>query len=113
VAEGTITLTEENFDETLSSELPVVVDFWASWCGPCKMLAPVIEEIAGEYAGKAVIAKCNVDESLALAERFGIMSVPAILFFKGGELVEKLSGYRTKSQIAAVLENTYKNREKL
>ncbi|MBR2056516.1 MAG: thioredoxin, partial [Clostridia bacterium] len=79
-----ITLTEENFDAVLASNPVVVVDFWATWCGPCKMLAPVIEELASDFEGKAVIGKVDVDENETLARKFGIMSIPSVFIFKNG-----------------------------
>ena len=83
-----ITLTEENFDSVLKDNAVVAVDFWATWCGPCKMLAPVIEELASDFDGKAVIGKVDVDENESLAMRFGIMSIPTVLIFKNGEMVD-------------------------
>lgn len=96
-------LNNNNFDETIKNGV-VLVDFWATWCGPCKMLAPNIEEIAKEYEGRAVVGKVDVDENPDLAERFGIMSIPALFVFVNGEVKEKLIGYRLKMQIAEVLD---------
>ena len=96
-------LNNNNFDETLKNGV-VLVDFWATWCGPCKMLAPNVEEIAKEYEGRAVVGKVDVDENPDLAERFGIMSIPALFVFVNGEVKEKLIGYRLKMQIAEVLD---------
>ena len=99
-----ITLTSANFEaEVLNSELPVLVDFWASWCGPCMMLGPVIAEIAEEYAGKVKVGKVNVDEEPALANRFGIESIPTVMVFKGGKIANTSLGYRPKEQITAML----------
>lgn len=95
-----ITLTEENFDSVLKDNAVVAVDFWATWCGPCKMLAPVIEELASDFDGKAVIGKVDVDENESLAMRFGIMSIPTVLIFKNGEMVDKHIGFRQKTQLA-------------
>lgn len=96
-------LNNNNFDETTKNGV-VLVDFWATWCGPCKMLAPNVEEIAKEYEGRAVVGKVDVDENPDLAERFGIMSIPALFVFVNGEVKEKLIGYRLKMQIAEVLD---------
>lgn len=96
-------LNNNNFDETIKNGV-VLVDFWATWCGPCKMLAPNVEEIAREYDGRAVVGKVDVDENPDLAERFGIMSIPALFVFVNGEVKEKLIGYRLKMQIAEVLD---------
>ena len=99
-----ITLTNANFEaEVLKSDLPVLVDFWASWCGPCKMLSPIIAEIAEEYDGKVKVGKVNVDDEPALANMFGIESIPTVMVFKGGKLVNQSLGYRPKEQIVAML----------
>ena len=99
-----ITLTSQNFEqEVLNSELPVLVDFWASWCGPCMMLAPIIAEIAEERAGTVKVGKVNVDEQPMLANRFGISSIPTLLVFKGGKLVNSAVGARPKAAVEALL----------
>lgn len=100
-----IVLSESNFDEVIGANDVVMVDFWATWCGPCKMLAPFIEEIATEYKGKAAVGKVDVDDCPALAERFGIMSIPSVFIFKAGEVKEKLVGFRQKAQLAAAIDN--------
>lgn len=93
-----ITFTDGNFDaEALKSELPVVVDFWAAWCGPCRMIAPIIEELAGEYDGKVKIGKLDVDENQQTAIKYGVRSIPTVLVFKGGELKDTIIGAVPKS----------------
>lgn len=98
-----ITLNQQNFDE-ITSKGVVLVDFLATWCGPCKMMAPNVEEIATEYKGKVTVGKVDVDECQELATRFGIMSIPTLIVFKDGEKKEVLVGYRLKMQIAQVLD---------
>jgi thioredoxin 1 len=101
-----VVITAENFEEeVLKSDVPVLADFWAEWCVPCKMIAPVLEEIAGEQAGKLKIAKVNVDEQGDLAAQFGIVSIPSLLLFKGGEVVNKQVGDGSKDMIV----NIYKD----
>ena len=97
-------VTDANFAEIINTDQPVLIDFWATWCGPCRALSPVIEELANEYAGKAVVAKCNVDDCDDLPMNFGIRSIPTLLFFKNGELVDRLVGAASKSAIAEKLD---------
>lgn len=92
-----IVLTDANFDEVVNSGKPVLVDFWAEWCGPCKMIGPVVEELAGDYDGKAVVAKLNVDENPQTTAKFGVRSIPTLLVFKGGQVVDKQVGAVPKS----------------
>lgn len=99
-----IQLNEQNFEqEVLRADLPVLVDFWASWCGPCRMLSPVIAEIAEEYAGKVKVGKVNVDEQPNLANRYGITSIPTVMLFKNGEVVSTSLGYRPKNELETML----------
>ena len=93
----TIILTDSNFDEVINSGKPVLVDFWAEWCGPCKMIGPVVEELAGDYDGRAVVAKLNVDENPQTTAKFGVRSIPTLLVFKGGQIVDKQVGAVPKS----------------
>ncbi|MDH5365566.1 MAG: thioredoxin [Cyclobacteriaceae bacterium] len=100
----TIEITDANFEEVMGSEQPILVDFWAEWCGPCKMIGPVVEELAGDYEGKAVIGKVNVDENPTVAAKFGIRSIPTLLVFKGGEIVDKQVGAVPKGVLAQKLD---------
>lgn len=101
-----ISLTASDFSDKVANNPGVVlVDFWASWCGPCMMLAPVIDEVASDYAGRADVLKVNVDEEAALAAKFGIMSIPTLIVFKNGEVFDKLVGVVPKEKIASVLES--------
>ncbi|MCG8604966.1 thioredoxin TrxA [bacterium] len=100
-----LTFTDDNFDtEVLTSEVPVLVDFWAEWCGPCKMIAPSIEELADEYEGKAKVGKLDVDNNQTVAFKYGIRSIPSLLIFKGGEVVEQIVGAVPKGQIQSKLD---------
>jgi len=102
-------LTDSNFKkEVLESETPVVVDFWATWCGPCRMVAPVIEEIAQEYAGKVKVGKVDVDENSRIASEFGIMSIPTIMIFKNGKVMKQMVGALSKGQLKAMIDDNIK-----
>lgn len=100
----TIEITDANFNEILNTEKPVLVDFWAEWCGPCKMIGPIVKELAGDYEGKAVVGKVNVDENPNTAAQFGIRSIPTLLVFKGGEIVDKQIGAVPKAVLAGKLD---------
>jgi thioredoxin 1 len=105
MADNIITVSDDSFDEEVgASDTPVVVDFWAEWCGPCKMVAPVLEEIAGDKAGQLKVAKLNVDDNPRTAQRFQVMSIPTLILFKDGEMASRIVGARSKSQILAELE---------
>lgn len=92
-----IEVTDANFDEIIKSDKPVLIDFWAEWCGPCKMIGPIVEELAGDYEGKAVIAKMDVDMNPQVPAKFGIRSIPTLLVFKNGQVVDKQIGAVPKS----------------
>ena len=100
----TVVLTDANFDETIKSDKPVLVDFWAEWCGPCKMIGPAVEELARDYEGKAVVGKLNVDENPEVTARFGVRSIPTLLVFKNGQIVDKQVGAVPKSVLSSKLQ---------
>ncbi|MGH9134119.1 MAG: thioredoxin [Ilumatobacteraceae bacterium] len=105
MATGIVHLSTATFDETVSgADAPVVVDFWAEWCGPCKMIAPVLEEIAGELGDQVKIAKLNVDDNPDVAMRYNVMSIPTLLVFHGGEVRKRLVGAKGKSQLLQELD---------
>ena len=100
-----VRLTKNNFrDEVLNSDIPVLVDFWATWCGPCRMVAPIVEEIANEYDGRIKVGKVNVDEEPELAMQFRVASIPTLMVFKNGQLVNTAVGYRPKADILALFD---------
>ena len=104
-APNIVTLTEANFsEEVLQSSLPVLVDFWAEWCGPCKMIVPILDELAGEYDGKAKIGKVNVDDHQRLATEYGIRAIPTLLLFKDGQVADQIVGLRSKRDFKTKLD---------
>ena len=94
-----VTITNENFESYKNGELPLVVDFWATWCAPCRMIAPIIAELAEEYDAKVVVGKCDVEDADEIASEFGIRNIPTILFLKNGEVVDKFVGAASKAKI--------------
>jgi len=102
-------LTKSNFDDiAINGDKPVLIDFWASWCGPCRMLTPTIEELSSEYEGKVVVGKVNVDEEPELAQKFGVMSIPTVFLMKDGKVFDNSIGVRPKSYYAKVLDEALK-----
>ena len=104
-SEKVIMLNEDNFREVvLQSEQPVLVDFWAAWCGPCKMIAPIVDELANDFDGKAKVCKLNVDDCGRIAQSYGVMSIPTLIVFKNGQEASRIVGFRPKAEIARMLE---------
>jgi thioredoxin 1 len=101
-------ITDSNYLDILAGGKPVVIDFWAEWCGPCRMVGPIVEELAAEYGDRVVVGKCDVDENNDLPGKYGIRNIPTILFFRDGALVDKHVGYAPKSELAAKVENLLK-----
>ena len=100
-----LNITDSNFDAVLAEGLPVMVDFWAPWCGPCRRVSPIVEELAAEYAGKVRICKCNVDDNDGIPMKYSIRNIPTLLFFKNGELVDRLVGAVPKQDIEEKLKS--------
>jgi thioredoxin 1 len=104
--ENTLHFDESNFEaEVLQSDVPVMVDFWAEWCGPCLMVAPTIDALADEYQGKAKIGKCDVDKAPNLAAKFGVQNIPTVLLFKGGEPIQRVVGAKNKKDYASLIDD--------
>ena len=105
MANNAIDLNDENFKDYIASDKPVLVDFWAEWCGPCKMLTPIIEELAEDYADRSIIAKVNGDQSSSIAQQYSIRSIPALLFFKYGVVEQQLVGAVPKEEIVKIIDD--------
>ena len=101
-------ITDANFEELLGTGKPMVLDFWAEWCGPCRMVSPIIDEVAQEYEGRVTIGKINVDENDDVVGRFGIRNIPTVIFFKNGEMVDKIVGATSKDKFKEKVENLLK-----
>ncbi len=99
-----LAITNENFQEVIGSEQPVVIDFWAEWCGPCRMIAPIVDELAAEYEGRVLVAKCDVEECEEAVAKFGVRNIPTVVFVKGGEVVDKNVGAASKEALKAKIE---------
>ena len=100
MANATPVITEQTFDaEVIKSSVPVLVDFWATWCGPCKMIAPIVEDLAGEYSGRLKVYKLDVDDNSGVAAKYNVMSIPTLGIFRNGELIERIVGYMPKEQL--------------
>lgn len=103
--EKVLTLTKDNFkDDVLNAGAPVLVDFWAPWCSPCRMIAPIVDELAADYDGKAKVGKVNVDDNREIAVEYGVMSIPTLIIFKDGKAVERIVGYKPKNELASLLD---------
>ena len=100
-----VTISKENFENLKNGDKPLVVDFWATWCGPCRMISPIISKLAEKYDGKIVVGKCDVEENDELAEEFGIRNIPSILFFKGGQIANKVVGAQSEAKLDEVFQS--------
>lgn len=107
-SEKIIVLSKDNFEEeVIKSDKPVIVDFWAQWCGPCRAVSPIMDELANDYEGRAKVGKVNVDEQGELAQKFRVMSIPTIMIFKDGQMVERVVGSRSKDEFSQILEKNF------
>jgi thioredoxin 1 len=105
MSDQVITVTDGNFEtDVLKSDQPVLVDFWAQWCGPCRMIAPIVEQVAGDYAGRARVGKLNVDDNTAVPQKYGIKGIPTLILFKGGKEEERIVGATSKDAIARMID---------
>lgn len=102
-----LAINKENFQEVVASAQPVVIDFWAEWCGPCRMMSPIVDELSAEYEGKAIIGKCDVEENDEITMKYGVRNIPTIIFLKGGQLVDKQIGACSKDVLKAKLEKLF------
>lgn len=99
-----LAITKDNYESTLASGKPVVIDFWAEWCGPCRMMSPIVDELAAEYEGRVVVSKCDVEQNDEITMKYGVRNIPTIVFLKGGELVDKQVGACSKDALKAKIE---------
>lgn len=102
-----LAINKDNFEQVLASGQPVVIDFWAEWCGPCRMMSPIVDELAAEYEGRAVVAKCDVEENDEITMKYGVRNIPTIVFLKNGELVDKQVGACTKDALKQKLDKLF------
>ncbi len=104
MADSVQNVTDSNFEATVNGSQPVLVDFWAPWCGPCRMIGPIVEELAPTYQGKAIIAKMNVDDNPQVAQRFGVTSIPTLMMFKNGKMVDRAVGVMPKKELQSFID---------